>query len=270
MKENHLSSSGLTPEENLAADNALRALNLELKHGAFIHLSDDAPPEIIQHFLKNVEAFENQQLAPKTTVAKRIGLTGVPASDLLPDALPEEIDRLRNLLEAQGILLLRPEKVEDSDFYHFIVADILPMEVPEYALPGMVSVFDYMEFHPDEIHVIAQAVEMFLLDLLNIEFTFPEEHLSQECRTDNETIDRSQAMELISAFRALHDSIVSVGFRPVELIKPGNGIYLSFGICWDGIVSGIKERYEGLGIAQVFFEDDAWKIQGVNMPGFKF
>ena len=270
MKEQHNFSSGLTPEESLAADNALRALNLELKHGAFVHLSDDAPPEILQQFLKNVEAFENQQSAPTTTVAKRIGLPTVPPPDLLPEEVHEEINRLQSMLEAQGILLIRPENVGDADFYHFIIADILPMEVPEQALPGMVSVFNYGEFYPDEKSMIELAVEMFLLDLLNMECSFREEQLSEECRTDNEAISRSQAIERILAFRSLYDSIAPVGFHPFELLQPGNGTYFTFGICWDGTVDGIKERHEGFGICQVFFEDNIWKIQGVSMPGFKF
>ncbi|HRJ17025.1 MAG TPA: hypothetical protein PLI34_18645, partial [Saprospiraceae bacterium] len=48
----------LTPEEELRMENQLKALDLEINHGAVNFLSDDLPPEITKMFLENVANFE--------------------------------------------------------------------------------------------------------------------------------------------------------------------------------------------------------------------
>lgn len=63
-----------TPEEQLRADNEIMALSLELSHGAITHISDDAPPEMVNAWLQNVAAYEAQhQEVPPITVYERIG-----------------------------------------------------------------------------------------------------------------------------------------------------------------------------------------------------
>ena len=50
----------MDPEENLRADNELSALSLELQYGAKMHISGDAPPEVVQQFLAQVAAFDGK------------------------------------------------------------------------------------------------------------------------------------------------------------------------------------------------------------------
>ncbi|MCB9297601.1 MAG: hypothetical protein H6559_31415 [Lewinellaceae bacterium] len=44
-----------------------------------------------------------------------------------------------------------------------------------------------------------------------------------------------------------------------------------FGIAWEGrpLQGGEPERYEGMGISQVDWED-GWRVQGLLIPGFEF
>jgi hypothetical protein len=265
----------LTPEENLRADNELAALNLEMNYGATVHIGDEAPPEVIQQFLANVAAFESmhQGEGGETTVYKRLGEPPFAVPGLLEKTtLPGEIERLSGLLEQNGLVVLRPDDLDDLDFYTFIIEDIFPHSVPATHIPGMVTCLDYADFYPDEKWIIGQVAEAFLLDLLHLKKPFTGTLLSETCRDDHNVITRAQALQIIADFRSRYETVVPVGFGLEQLIEPGNGIYQTFGIRWEGIpVNGAaKEEHEGLGVIQVAFENGRWMVQGVSMPGFKF
>lgn len=264
---------GLTPEEDLRADNELAALGLEMKYGAITHIEGDAPPELIQQFLANVAAFEEQKNDRKTTVFKLIGEPKFATPDLLePETLPGELARIQDILEENGFVVLGPENIDKADFYQFLVDEIFPYEVPEMRPPGMVTVLDYAEFHPDFQLVIAQVASQFLLDLLNIDHLFLGEMLDEICRTDTGKITRERAMQTIENFRKSYKKVTPLSFRPESLEQPGHGTYLMFGVRWEGISAktGEKEQHEGLGVMQFVEKNGMWLVQGVNMPGFKF
>lgn len=264
----------LTPEEELRAENELKALNLELRHGAVTHLSDDAPPELIAAWLDNVTAYENQYSdAPKISVFERLGQPAFATPALLEASTrPGEIERLTQLLEAKGIVVLRPDYVDDERFYQFLLADLFPHEIPDLHLPGMLTVLDYEEFHPNHPEIIRQHAEEFLLDLLNLGRPYEGFWLSEHLRNDTDTITKAQALQTIGAFRAAYQEIVPIVFAPERTLNEERRTFFLFGICWEGLpqAGGSLERHEGLGVIQMGYEDKVWLVQGVSMPGFKF
>lgn len=264
----------LDPEENLRADNELAALNLEMRYGAQMHIEGDVPPEILQQFLANVTAFEQQyRKGERTTVYQKIGAPPFAPPDTLEAAtLPGELARVQQLLEAGGFIVIGPDELPDDVFYEFIVSEIFPHEVDAVLPPGMMVYLDYEEFHPSDEATIGYITESFLISLLSLEKPFPETMLSERCRDEHNVISREAALASIHAFRGRFERIIPVAFRPEELIQQPDGTWQTFGICWEGIPKdgGAKERHEGLGVMQFELEDGDWLVQGVKIPGFEF
>ena len=268
------STPDLTPEEELRADNEIQALSLELTYGARTHISDDAPPELINEWLKNVAAYEAQyQDTPPISVYERIGRPAFATPDLLEAAtLPGEIERLHKILEAHGLVALQPDYVDDEHFYRFMVTELFAQEVPNLALPGMMTVIDYEEFHPNHPEIIRERASEFLLDLLNLERPYEGFWLSENLRNETDSITKEDALRTIEQFRAGYREIKPIGFAPQEVINGEHGTHLMFGICWEGqpASGGERERHEGLGVIQLGYEEKEWLVQGVQMPGFQF
>ncbi len=272
MEERPLSE--LTPEEELRANNEIQALSLELTYGAKTHISDDAPPELISEWLKNVAAYEAQhQDVPKITVYDRIGRPAFATPDLLEAAtLPGEMERLHKILEAHSLVVLQPDYVDDENFYQFMVTELFAHEIPDLNLPSMVTVIDYEEFHPNHHEIIRARASQFLLDLLNLGRPYEGLWLSENLRDDTDTITKEAGLQIIQQFRDRYSEIKPIGFVPQEVLNSEHGTHLMFGVCWEGHPAdgGKQERHEGLGVIQMGYEGKEWLVQGVQMPGFKF
>ncbi|MEO6760227.1 MAG: hypothetical protein ABIO24_12290 [Saprospiraceae bacterium] len=267
-------SPELTPEEQLRADNEIMALSLELSHDALTYIGDDAPPELINAWLKNVSAYESQhQNAPPISVYDRIGRPAFVAPELLEAAtLAGEIARFDTIFEAHGLMVIQPDHVDDAQFYRFLVEELFPHELPDLRLPGMVTVIDYADFHPDHFEIISDRVSEFLIDLLQLDRPYEGLWLSENLRDDHLCIDKATALQRIQDFRERYRAIKPIAFKPEELLNGEQGTHLMFGICWEGqpVTGGPEERYEGLGVIQLGYEDKQWLVQGVQMPGFNF
>ena len=264
----------LTPEEELRANNEIQALGLELGYGAVTHISDDAPPELVSEWLKNVAAYEAQhEDAPPISIYDRIGRPAFATPDLLEaSTLPGELERLHKILETHGLVVLQPDYVDDEKFYQFMVTELFAHEVPDLRLPGMVTVIDYEEFHPNHPEIIRAHASEFLLDLLNLGRPYEGFWLSENLRDDTGTITKDEALQTIQQFRDHYLEIRPIGFAPQEVLNTEHGTHLMFGICWEGEPAdgSEQERHEGLGVIQLGYEEKEWLVQGVQMPGFKF
>lgn len=274
MKTKRVSIPELDAEENLRADNELTALSLETQYNAHTFIADDAPPELVQQFLERVTAFEKDWKEEKTiTVYEKIGSPEFPEPDVLEaSTLPDELERIMDLLKAQCFMVFRPEELPDEDFYRFIVEDVFPSETPLNPYPGMIHCLDYRDFYPDKQSLIAASTEIFLLALLNLQAPFPDEALSEECRNERFVIPKEEALAVVEGFRSRYDSIIPVAFKLDQFIERYNGTWQTFGIRWEGTPAGgaEAERFEGLGVMQLVFEEQQWKVQGLMMPGFCF
>lgn len=265
----------LTPEEELRIENELKALNLELTHGAMhFHSSKDLPPEILSAFLDNVTQFENANADGKTVpiqaFAKIESLP--PTADLDEDEAERHIEALLEQLMGAGVAIDRPDHLNARGYYHFLRDVLLKHEIPDYQVPGMIHGFIYSEFVHDGPEFIEVHVEETLLDLLHLSSPFEGEWLSEHCRNQTEAISREEALASINGFRSKYSEIKPIAFRPEEIKQTHDGMYLLFLIKWSGTPAdgGEEEAYEGLGVSQVDFEDGEWLVQGICMPGFEF
>ncbi|MCC7246803.1 MAG: hypothetical protein IT269_14050 [Saprospiraceae bacterium] len=264
----------LDPEEELRIDNELKALNLEMKHGGIVDFSDDVPPEIMSAFLTNVTMFEDQYKdAVYVSVYTFIGRPPYAQPDLLDaDTLPIETERLQKLLEESNIIVNKPERISAEEWYRFIVEDVFRHEVSDIRIPGMMNVLDYDEFYPDKEELIKDAAEQVLFDLLELKHEFSGAYLSENLRDDKSLISKEAVLNNISAFRKRYAEIIPVALQPEKVFGDEDCSYFTFLIRWEGVPhnGGANEVHEGLGIMQFAYEDGDWRLQGVQMPGFKF
>ncbi len=265
----------LTPEEEQRIENDLKALDLELTHGATTFISDDAPPEIVKQFLDNVAEFEaNYENASTTTVYEFIGKPDFPPADALADdeAAEKEIARLMSIFNEQQVAIDRPDHLTSQGFYSFLINEFFPFKMPDFWVPGMIHGFLYDEIRRDAPIFMEEHVEEFLEDLLNLEGEYEGIWLSEHCRDQFTAISKTEAIDRIRAFRALHEEINFISFRPQGPEVTEVGVYFFYEITWEGQKVGTteKEVHAGTGICQMGWEDGEWLIQGVLMPGFAF
>jgi hypothetical protein len=269
----NFSSSELTPEENLRAENEMTALGLELQYGAHIGVSDDLPPEIMQQFLAHVSNFHRMdESSERITIYQKLGSPAFAPLDVLePETLPGELQRLRKLLENNGVAVFAPDNLPDETFYEFIITEVFSCETPAETIPGMMTCLNYEEFHPSYEFEIGILTESFLLALLFLKESFPTEMLHPQCRNNDDMISREEALATIEQFRARFSQMVPVAFQLEEFVEQDYGTWQMFGICWEGTprAGGPVERHEGLGVVQLKQDNGTWRVQGVNMPGFE-
>lgn len=264
----------LTPSEEQQIENELKALDLELNYGAHLHISKDAPPELVSQFLENVKHCEDAyDKLPKVSIHEFIGQPKIkPFDSLGPEELEPEIERLLALLQEKSVITERPKHLSPTHYYRFLSEEFMQHPMSNYSAPGVVHFFDYGEFHHDGPEFIMDHVSEFLLDLLHLDRDFEGLWLSDHCRDDLNAITKAEVMLRCNRFRALHRALKPIAFQAQKAETHNGTMYLFFGIAWEAVplASEAPEHHKGLGICQLSWEDDEWMIQGVNMPGFSF
>ena len=259
---------------DLKAENELKALDLELSYGAqMMHISDDAAPEIIAAWLDNVKRYEEQYAnPPKIPVYEFIRKPELkPLDSLKPEEIEPEIERLLATLQEKCVLTDRPEHLSPQRYYQFLTEEFMQHLMTDHAAPGMMHFFNYEEFHHDSPEFIQQHVSEFLLDLLNLGRDFEGLWLSEHCRDDHDAISKAEVMLRCNTFRAGYNDLRPIGFQADKAETHNGTMYLFFGIKWEGIpLHGTPQQHEGLGGAQLGWDDGEWLVQVVNMPGFAF
>jgi hypothetical protein len=262
-----------TSHDDLLIDNAMSALRLEMNHGAIVHISDDAPPEIVNDFLQKINTFEeNHKKVALISIFEFLGSPPFASPDLLDaSTLPEESTRIERMLYENGLAVTHSGKVPPEEWYRFMVEDVFQLSIPNIRIPDMMKVIVYEDFYPDTPTLIKGLAEDILFDLLELEHAFSGEYLSDNLRDDTAAITREAALHTILAFRSRFTNIQPIHFRPESIRGDQDCVHFIFAVQWSGITAsgGTKEDYEGLGVMQFAFEAEEWRLQGILMPGFQ-
>lgn len=255
-------------------ENQLKALDLEINHGAVHFLSDDMPPEITKMFLENVANFEAAHANARMVPVKEFA--GIPEQpgykDVAEEDLEASIQSLLEQLEAAGIVIDRPEHLRPRGYYRFLTEEFLNSEMTDYTAPGMIHGFSYSDFRHDGPEFIREHVEETLLELLNLQRDVEGEWISETCRDQTEAISKAEVLQRIHIFRSKYTDIKPIAFREQQVQQTEVGMYFFFLVAWEGtpLHGAEPERHEGLGVSQIEFENGEWMVQGIMMPGFEF
>jgi hypothetical protein len=152
-------------------DQVQRALNeakreeLRQRYGAEFRDGEEAlPPEIESRWLHEIEEFERQfDQAAQVSVHHYIGDPPVrPLGTIPPAELPQETDRLLELLRSNSIEICFVGNLSDQEIYRFITEEIFAQEIADIRIDGLTLSFLYEEFHPDPSREAGWAAEDFL------------------------------------------------------------------------------------------------------------
>ena len=263
----------LNPEEELRANNEIEQLKIDLEFGGMSYISEDAPPELIEMFLKNVRAYEENYInAEMQTIFKIIGEPDLPIVSSKDDpTLKATIDRIETLLAEYNFKVLRPTHITDLAWYRFLINDIFPHETT-IPLGGMTCVIDYDEFYEDSPTFISIKTREMVESLIDLRYPFDDSLLADECRNQKDLITKLQALDSITQFRERYSTITGIAFSTFEHQYANGAMFQNLGIQWKGInaKTGEMEEYNGEGVCQLNIYNRQWKVEGLYMPGFEF
>jgi len=280
----------MTNDDESNEDRIQRALNeskkreLEEKYGMdFSKGESKAPPEIEEQWLNYIDQFEQQfEHAKAITVREFIGNPSVmPLSEIPPEKLDEELERLVELMLEHEVILdfLAPTPLEEK--YRFITEEFLDEEISDMRIRGMHHRYIYEEFHPNDEMDVRDATDHVLSFFLDKD---PDMYLHYLDKTEfrneyGEPMTREQLMERINRF---YEGVLVFLNKSIENIRctvDGDTATAEADVEWNGLVDdstrraadGIKEISHS-GVATLRLkrsEYGGWDVTQFSLPGFE-
>ncbi len=134
--------------DQLEAENAFLRLKLEMEYNMKQYSNNEVPPEIENVFLRSIYAFEQNHANSKPiTVHEKMGKPAFRKySDLRPDELAVELQRLYDLMRANQIVLDCICEYDDGVIYKFITEELFEKTVDSVLCKEMVIHFTYEDY----------------------------------------------------------------------------------------------------------------------------
>jgi len=161
------------PKLNIEEENEFKKLKLSIEHGAIFpdKMHPNLTPELEAMFLDSIMNFENAyQNVKQISVFDKLGKPEFrPANTLSDEEITVELDRIRDLMQQNGLGLSVLSDYEDEErlIYNFITEELFLHEISDINVPDMVTNFIYEEFHQNHEYELKQATEDFLKMFLN-------------------------------------------------------------------------------------------------------
>ena len=256
---------GLTPQEQLRADNDYMKMKLMLERGAKFGSSgqeNDLPPEIENRFLRNVMEFES--LNDKRAFIKVSEKLGSPEQFIPEEHIDDSrIDHawtelLAFLNRHQITIGVCSPNVKPRDLYRFVTQELFDLHISSVDMPGLVHGFIYDEFHPDPAFDNPRSVIEGFLEPLFSSRPFEAMHFYRRFDlrlNDHYPLSQRQFMNLVNHFRNNYE-----GFSRLQLSQVCCSI--------DGSVSDVsgKFRVEAARKEDITLLEGAWTISLSENP----
>ena len=268
------------PEENLRMENELLRLKLKAELGAEPYCDSGAGPEIENEFLKNVLAFEHNFANSKPT--KVFDLLGRPdfkkADELTDSQLEQALQELMELMNEKNMDVYFGDGPDSRTRYNFITEELFEHETTFISMPGMVTNFDYEEFHPNHKNDIENRAAEFLHQWFKRDFAENSWELADQfVQPNGQTLTKAEFLRslknVFDAYTSFSDEqhkFLDISFRLDE--SNGTGLGHAEGVVkykatlengGNIILSGPFKFYLAL-------EYGWWSIFHVIFPGFQY
>ncbi len=280
MKNDEITGFPLSddPEENLRMENELLRLQMKAELGAESHTVSDIDPEIENAFLKNVMAFQRNFATTKPT--KIFDLAGRPAfkkcDELNDERLENALQEVTDLLSAHNIEVYFGEGYDNRTQYRFITEELFEHETSFLPVPGMVTHFDYEEFHPNHKKDIEHQALGFITGWFERSLDERSWELAHHfILPDRKIMSREEiAAQLKNIFEAYpkftgeHYVIQEVGFQ----LQDDGGLGHAEGmIKYNAVLEdGATIAFNGPFKLYMSYEGGYWSIFHIVFPGFKY
>ena len=269
-------------KDKLSIENEIMKIKLQMQFGDdfFMKSSGDLPPEIENQFLKQVMAFEaNQGSSEAVTVFERIGKPDFKkVEDMKSAEISVELDRLNDLLEANGIMLnVCDGPYDDAVIYKFITEELFLENVEKEFVENTICNFIYEEFHLNDKAEITKNTHGFMKQWFAREFTEQSYELADMLVTaEGKQLPLKELFKKMSLFFEAFEAFKNDGYNidevSFEVDEEGNGMGFAEGMVkYDAILdNGEAINFEGSYKLYMQRGDDWWDIFYFVMPGFNW
>src|ERR1017187_2581601 len=268
MKDND-EFKNMTDEEKLHAENELLKLKLQAEFG-MENMDSSLNSGMENEWLKNIYNFEKQYSENKRI--KIFDFIGRPAfrkvEDMNKKEISQELQRITELMQSNGIELGIICNYDDEVIYNFITKELFEKETDDIRIPGMMNCFTYEDFYPNHDYDIREHANEFIKFLIEKKWDeFMNNTLLASSITYNDNkYEQKLFSEIIFSFqnenkkmKLLQWEIQSVTFD----LEAGAGFLNGF-IKYKSINS--KQIFQGNVESKLKLEYDFWSISKVVLP----
>jgi hypothetical protein len=261
-------------------DQVQRTLNeakreeLRQKYGAEFHDGEEAlPPEIESRWLHEIEEFERQfDQASQVSVRRYVGDPPVrPLGEIPPAELPQETERLLELLRSNNIEICFGRDISDQEMYRFITEEIFAQEIAEIRIDGLTLSFLYEEFHPDPVREAGWATEDFLRAIFERNESAALHLIADDFSRDGSEYPapterlRTTIITFLSEMAAFFDWRTDIIACNVE----GEEASVRVGVSWRGLDGETLRTVSASGNAfiHLHMHNGFWEVSAADIPG---
>ncbi len=265
-------------EENLRIENELLRLQLKAELGVEPYKTNVVGPQIENEFLKHILNFEhNHANSKQIKVYDLLGRPDFKRSDEVSDDLIDgALAQITQLLSKKNIEVYFGEGYDNRLKYHFITEELFEHEMDDLVLQGMVTHFDYEEFHPNHKKDIERRALSFLSGWFSQTLNEKSWELAESFVLPGRRIlTKSQVLtqirNIFSAYPSFKDQDYFIAEVSFEL-HDHTGLGHAEGIVKYNAVleNGETAAFNGPFKLYLSLENGWWSIFHIILPGFKY
>ncbi len=265
-------------EGNLRMENELLRLKLIAELGGAPNTIEGFDPAIENEFLKNILAFErNHANSKRIKLYEKLGRPDFKRADELNEgSIATALQEITDLLLQKNMTVDFSGEYDDRTKYHFITEELFDYEVDDLVIKGMMTHFDYEEFHPNHKLDIERRAINFLEEWFSQSLNERSWELASGFVLPNGTVlDKSKVVaqfkNIFNAYTAFTDEeyfIEDIGFKLQEDFGLGHA---EGTVKYNAVLeNGDVITFEGLFKLYLSFEEDWWSIFHIVFPGFEY
>lgn len=263
----------------LQLENDIMKLKMQAELGAVFGSTQELPPIMEKEFLERILAFE--EMGKNANMVLLYELLGspayIPAAELPEGNVQEELDRLYKLLDLHDLSLVVLHEYPPLLLYAFITDELFKEEIEDIRMPGMLGVFVYENFHPNNEALIEELTVEFLEGWRDLHFdeidyllyyvgVMPDDRVIQDKEMES-IIERE--MQRYSAMQLFEFDIKNIQFE----WKEGNvGLGFSEGNLKTMAIPKSGQPVYLNGEFRCYFcnSDGYWRLTFFYLPGFEW
>lgn len=269
----------LNKKEAMQAENDFLKMKMMLENGAVFGSpgNPDLSPELENHFLKHVMAFEKQFENPKTIrLFDKIDQPTIfsPAAEINDVEISSALDALISWLSEYSItVVVHSPRVSVRELYRFITEELFEYEMENIDLPRYTTTFTYDDFHPDPVYECSEIAEdsiRLILDTRQLKF-IPYLSSNELRLNDHYPLTDEDFIKLINRLKINYDEIKCPGISDVKCDLGATTARVTGN--YAALLTTMRDEYPCGGAWAVdleSFDGMYWSITGIMIGNLRF
>ncbi|MCW5909306.1 MAG: hypothetical protein KIS94_15675 [Chitinophagales bacterium] len=207
------------PASEVSEENEFLKLKMMAEFGGNFVGDDNIPPEVENHFLKQIINFHKQhENSATTSIYKYIGEPEYNhVHDLNDKEVKRELKKLLRLLNRHGIMLEVLAPTPDREIYRFVTEELFKQEIGDVKMKGWTSQYVYEDFHPNAEYDLKYAAHHILLGLFDSEASLYDDYIADDLKDSlGLTTDVEELKHKVEAFRGQYHDVIMVNYDFIE------------------------------------------------------